>query len=606
MTIVADSGAQPGLSMIALGLLAGVAGLWVYSATQDQSTIHPRQHRRSSTSSTHSDGAVRTTLHRTRTIRRSRRQMSSDSIAEEIRDTDFGLDTTGSADQAASATVNARPHDVLDTGNDDEESESEENGTDADMRLLQLLCTISEDQSRRNGIIHRGTTCNSCQETPIRGIRYKCAQCATVDICEACEANDVHRHHVMLRISVPIPPLMNPRMPLIRKLYPGTLQPKELPRDVRKELETTTCLDRIDIISLYNEFCVLASNIDGVEAITRTSFYKCLGQFGGADSVLASRLFAYYDEDGDNLITFPEMARGFSAYNKGTPEEKAPGVFRAYDVDGDNMLSRDDLRIMLEAFADASREITKNMVRALEDDVLEVPSRLLPGQPISAAFTAPIPTHSPSALDKEVHALRAEVHALRESAAVRREVLDEQGEGESDTSSEGSGAATTSATVGTIASLRMPRRMSANVTVSNDGSGPTASDTALPGAEHADQPVVPATNNQNNIAAAVAAFTDIVQANTLNPLATSIDLLAASSDPRNTLHVSTAWHDANEDDDWSVMEALSQDTIRLMIDEIFTEAAPRDPICMTYSEFYEYLQRNSSLAMYFEVLGTIF
>ncbi|KAJ2221467.1 hypothetical protein GGH19_001992 [Coemansia sp. RSA 1807] len=602
-----DSGAQPGLSMIALGLLAGVAGLWVYSATQDHTAIHPRQHRRSSTSSTHSDGAVRTTLHRTRTIRRSRRQMSSDSIAEEIRDTDFGLDTTGSADQATSATVSARPvHDVLDTGHDDDESESEENGTDADMRLLQLLCTISEDQSRRNGIIHRGTTCNSCQETPIRGIRYKCAQCATVDICEACEANDVHRHHVMLRISVPIPPLMNSRMPLIRKIYPGTLQPKELAREVRKELETTTCLDRIDIISLYNEFCVLASNIDGTEAITRTSFYKCLGQFGGADSVLASRIFAYYDADGDNLITFPEMARGFSVYNKGTPEEKAPGVFRAYDVDGDNMLSRDDLRIMLEAFADASREITKNMVRALEDDVLEAPSRLLPGQPISAAFTAPIPTHSPSALDKEVSALRAEVNALRESAAVRREVLDEQGEGESDAGSEGSGAATTSATVGTIASLRMPRRMSANVTISNDGSGPTASDTAQPVAEHVDQPAPPTSNNQNNNAAAVAAFTDIVHANTLNPPATSLDLLAASSDPRNTLHLQTAWHDTNEDDDWSVMEALSQDAIRLMIDEIFTEAAPRDPICMTYSEFYEYLQRNSSLAVYFEVLGTIF
>ncbi|KAJ1858373.1 hypothetical protein GGH12_000018 [Coemansia sp. RSA 1822] len=616
MAIVADSGTQPGLSMIALGLLAGVAGLWVYSATQDQSTSHLRQPRRSSTSSTHSDGAVRTTLHRTRTIRRSRRQMSSDSIAEEIRDTDFGLDTTGSADQAASATVGARTvHDVLDTGHESDASESEENGTDADMRLLQLLCTISEDQSRRNGIIHRGTTCNSCQETPIRGIRYKCAQCATVDICEACEANDVHRHHVMLRISVPLPPLMNPRMPLIRKIYPGTLQPKELPRDVRKELEGSTCLDRIDIISLYNEFCVLASNIDGVEAITRSAFYKCLGQFGGADSVIASRLFAYYDEDGDDRITFPEMARGFSVYNKGTPEEKAPGVFRAYDVDGDNMLSRDDLRIMLEAFADASREITKNMVRALEDDVLEVPSRLLPGQPISAAFTAPIPTHSPSALDKEVSALRAEVHALRESAAVRRSALmpdEQEGEDSSDAGSSGSGAATTSATVGTIASLRMPRRLSANVTISNDGSGPIASDTAQPiaasdSAEHSTQAVEPATNTQNNNnVAAVAAFTDTIKGNNkLNP-PTSVDLLAASSDPRNTLHVSTAWHDAAEDDDWSVMEALSQDTIRLMIDEIFTEAAPRDPICMTYSEFFDYLQRNSSLAMYFEVLGTIF
>ncbi|KAI8324729.1 EF-hand, partial [Martensiomyces pterosporus] len=263
------------------------------------------------------------------------------------------------------------------------------------MRLLHLVCTIAEDQSRRNGVIHRGTSCNSCRETPIRGIRYKCAQCHEYDLCETCEAHEVHKHHVLLKITVPLPSLMNPRIPLIRKLYPGNLVPKELPREMRKELEASTHLYRVDLISLYSEFCVLATVTDGgAEAITRETFYKCLGQFGGAQSVLADRLFAFYDEDKDGVITFPEMARSFSIYNKGTLDEKAPGVFRAYDVDGDGKISRDDLRIMLEAFADTNRDLTRNIVRTMEDDVLEEPSKLLPGQPISAAFTAPIPADS--------------------------------------------------------------------------------------------------------------------------------------------------------------------------------------------------------------------
>ncbi|KAJ2822482.1 hypothetical protein IWW50_004193 [Coemansia erecta] len=658
MAIIAvDSAAQPRLSMVALGLLAGLAGLWVYSATRDSIEDDiPRGHhsRQSAGGRTHTDGGIRTTLHRTRTIRRSRRQMSSDTIADELRDEggDFvGLDTTGSADQATAATASVRAAhapDVLDIGqhafdayhSDSDASDTEENATDADMRLLHLLCTISEDQSRRNGIIHRGTTCNSCQETPIRGIRYKCAQCSNVDLCEACEANDIHRHHVMLRISVPLPPLMNPRIPLIRKLYPGNLLPKELSRDARKELENTTCLDRIDIISLYNEFCVLATATDdGTEAISRDAFYKCLGQFGGADSVIASRLFAYYDADKDGVITFSEMARGFSAYNKGTIEEKAPGVFRAYDVDGDGKLSRDDLRTMLEAFADASREITKNMVRTLEDDVLEAPSKLLPGQPISAAFTAPIPTDSPSGLDKEVSALQAEVHAIRESTAAARRasrLIARGGEpseaeqpasrldgAESESGSSASGAATTSATIGTIASSRMPRRMSANVLSDSMQLAAAVADAAGSAPENPDQNV-PATaaaqdtttttgnNNNSSNAAAVAAFTDTIQGDdSAKPPGTSVDLLAgdaAASDGARGAQLlpSTMWHDQTEDNDWSVMEALCQDAIRLMIDEIFTEAAPKDPICMTYSEFFEYLQRNSSLAIYLEVLGTIF
>ncbi|KAJ1934084.1 hypothetical protein EC988_008916, partial [Linderina pennispora] len=222
----------------------------------------------------------------------------------------------------------------------DSDSESEEEtGADKEMRLLALLCAISEDQSRRAGVVHRGMTCNNCSEVPIRGARYKCAQCADYDLCEACEAHDVHRHHVLLKIAVPVPSLMNPRTPLVRRFYPGDLEPRELPRDISEPLEASTHLHPVDLASLYCEFCVLASIAeDGREVITRDTFFTCLGQFGGSRSVLAARLFAYFDADCDGVLTFPELARSFSVYNKGTLAEKTPHVFRAYDVDGDGKI----------------------------------------------------------------------------------------------------------------------------------------------------------------------------------------------------------------------------------------------------------------------------
>ncbi|KNC71941.1 hypothetical protein SARC_15513, partial [Sphaeroforma arctica JP610] len=55
--------------------------------------------------------------------------------------------------------------------------------------LLNLLYTIAEDQARQEGYVHRGLTCNSCHVGVIRGVRYKCANCADFDLCELCETH---------------------------------------------------------------------------------------------------------------------------------------------------------------------------------------------------------------------------------------------------------------------------------------------------------------------------------------------------------------------------------------------------------------------------------
>lgn len=67
-----------------------------------------------------------------------------------------------------------------------------------------------------------GITCNKCRVTPIRGIRYKCANCVDFDLCELCESANCHlTTHVFLKIRIPIPPLANPRSALLPAFYPG-------------------------------------------------------------------------------------------------------------------------------------------------------------------------------------------------------------------------------------------------------------------------------------------------------------------------------------------------------------------------------------------------
>jgi hypothetical protein len=42
--------------------------------------------------------------------------------------------------------------------------------------------------------------CDSCNVSPIIGIRYMCSVCHNFDLCQNCEAKGVHCEHVMLKI----------------------------------------------------------------------------------------------------------------------------------------------------------------------------------------------------------------------------------------------------------------------------------------------------------------------------------------------------------------------------------------------------------------------
>eukprot|EP00124_Ichthyophonus_hoferi_P005031 Ihof_evm3s647 gene=Ihof_evmTU3s647 len=187
--------------------------------------------------------------------------------------------------------------------------------------LLNLLYTIAEDQARKEGYVHRGLICNSCQTTPIRGVRYKCANCVDFDLCEACESQTRHdKTHVLLKIRIPISPLANPRSALLPVFYPGgkvDSQTVLLPK-VLRSLQQDTHFDQVELEALYEQF----KSLSGSEGIDNSTFERCLGPLGVDPNLVTERIFNFFDQDGDGMIDFRELVCGLSVLCKGSQEEK--------------------------------------------------------------------------------------------------------------------------------------------------------------------------------------------------------------------------------------------------------------------------------------------
>jgi len=51
--------------------------------------------------------------------------------------------------------------------------------------------------------VHYGIACDGCNMIPIRGIRFKCTACPDYDLCESCEAKNIHDpDHPLLKLKV--------------------------------------------------------------------------------------------------------------------------------------------------------------------------------------------------------------------------------------------------------------------------------------------------------------------------------------------------------------------------------------------------------------------
>ncbi|KAL4998236.1 hypothetical protein BDV10DRAFT_167562 [Aspergillus recurvatus] len=272
--------------------------------------------------------------------------------------------------------------------------------------LLNLLYHIAEDQARKDGYIHRGVTCNSCGAMPIQGIRYRCANCIDYDLCETCEAMQVHiKTHLFYKVRIPAPFLGSPRQsqPV---WYPGkpSMLPRTLPRSLAKRLMKETSFEGTELEALWDQFRCLASREWAEDpnklymAIDRKTFDRCFVPNTSVrpppPSLIYDRMFAFYDTNNDGLIGFEEFLKGLASLNNKSNDERLRRVFRGYDIDGDGYVERKDFLRVFRAYYTLSRELTRDMVAGMEDDFLEGGARdvVLGSQPISSAFPGSIPS----------------------------------------------------------------------------------------------------------------------------------------------------------------------------------------------------------------------
>ncbi|KAF9581823.1 hypothetical protein BGW38_001032 [Lunasporangiospora selenospora] len=260
------------------------------------------------------------------------------------------------------------------------------------LQLMNLLYAIAEDQAVKEGHIHRGITCNSCRTVPIRGIRYKCVNCQDYDLCEGCEAAEVHlRSHVFMKIRIPIPPLANSRTKKLPPFYPGVPQGSmSTPEHLIQELQQKTHFDSVELDAMYNQYLSLSTLDQDGGGITRLTFEQALGPLGLEKNLITDRIFKFFDQDDDGYISFKEMACGLSVLCKGNFDEKIDFAFRGYDLDGDGFVSKEELYEMFKAYFYLSMELIRDVVRTMENDLMGG-FEYQPGMPISSTFTAPIP-----------------------------------------------------------------------------------------------------------------------------------------------------------------------------------------------------------------------
>ncbi|KAK6521310.1 hypothetical protein TWF506_001534 [Arthrobotrys conoides] len=299
-----------------------------------------------------------------------------------------------------------------DGGESDFSYDRESKDVQENQNVLQLLYLIAEDQAKQQGYVHRGVTCNLCSAMPIRGVRYRCSNCIDFDLCESCEAQDIHpKTHLFYKVRIPAPFLGSPQKTQ-QPVYPGkpSIMAISIPPEALKRFTKETCFEPPEIEALYEQFkCLAATEFpddpNGLGGgIDRKTFDKCFVPNNHLrpppPNLIYDRMFAFFDTDGNKLIGFEEFVKGLSIKTKkplpttANMTEKFRRTFRAYDLDDDGYIERKDVLKMFRAYYALQKDLVKDLIAGVEDDMMESTQsqNVIHGsQPLSAAFSAAIP-----------------------------------------------------------------------------------------------------------------------------------------------------------------------------------------------------------------------
>ncbi|EGD81054.1 hypothetical protein PTSG_10998 [Salpingoeca rosetta] len=253
-----------------------------------------------------------------------------------------------------------------------------------------MVFHVAEDLTLRDGVVHRGVACNHCKATPIKGIRYKCANCPDFDLCADCELQEVHNpKHVFIKLNNVVPPRLNPRKPLCPQLFPGTAQPKQkILWESLKNLEAFFNLSRSTITAYFSEFQLVADSSDP-PGVSPARFRELMGEYAARPNLIVDRLFFLFDRDGDGIVGFADMLGTMAVLEHGSYDEKMRLAFRGMDLDQRGHLVPDDLIAILRAFLELTVLQVTDLVSGLQSEMVQSLDDA-GSKPVSALFTAPI------------------------------------------------------------------------------------------------------------------------------------------------------------------------------------------------------------------------
>lgn len=288
---------------------------------------------------------------------------------------------------------------VADTDSDRSVHQEEGHHLEAKTRVLNLLFRIAEEQSRREGYVHRGITCNGCGTSPLKGIRYRCSNCNDFDLCENCESQQIHqKNHIFFKVRIPSPYVRNQ---ILDVMYPAKYPASHhhLSKQQIKKFSETTGYRENEVEGFWEQFKCMAATEWPADpnqlciAIDHRNFEQLFVHTNSGrpppPNLVYDRVFHFYDADDNDLIGFEEFVGGLATLNKKGPKQKWARIFKCYDLDGDGYVDRKDFLRMLKAHYALTQEMTAEIVAHMEEDFNEEETRELisGGRPLAAAFT---------------------------------------------------------------------------------------------------------------------------------------------------------------------------------------------------------------------------
>ncbi|KAK8121719.1 hypothetical protein PG984_010389 [Apiospora sp. TS-2023a] len=331
-----------------------------------------------------------TSLHRSNAVRRNRRRSLRPDDSSE---SDAQAHGDENADTNNATLPLLGPLNDDDWYNDPSQAPRQRTGEN----IVTLLFRVSEDNARRNAYVHRGCQCNGCGMVPIRGIRYRCANCTDFDLCEVCESQGLHiKTHVFYKVRVPAPPF-GPRQ-IQPAWYPGDPDNalRNLPRHLLAKWANETGFERVELDAFWEQWTFIANTEWRDDptglclAMDRKTFERCLVPSGGyqhtTPNLIHDRMFAFYDTNKDDLIGFEEFLHGVS-YRK--RKDKLKRTFEGYDIDGDGFVSRKDFLRMFRAYYVLYKQMHRDILEGLDDHMMaatEVQQLVNSRAPLSSLF----------------------------------------------------------------------------------------------------------------------------------------------------------------------------------------------------------------------------